>query len=304
MSVREKYVKDLFLYGRGGVEIEPSTVDEAKALYAVPGYAIRLNVDQTGSFKDDKNAYKLVDPDDTTTEVASLPVDSLIFMVLDKMSDRVYGSDPITSIYTDLNTDLTTSKNIQAGSNTVKSGIICLPKAPRKLLKDIVDRMMMLCKRNSRTRIVATNTDGKFLDISNLNPEDNIKLQKWLFKKANIWNIPLFKLGIVEDTGSLNAREQMNDFREMIESLVKYEIDQFNAILISSKLKWDDVEISCPNFATKLDYERARIAVRLVNGRIITPNEAREKYLGLPKSEDDRADRLVFPEDLSNSDTK
>jgi len=303
-DIREKYLKDLFLYGRAGIEIQPTNVHNAQALYAVPGYCIRLNVDATGStFNDVKTAYMVVNPNDTSEVVASFPEDSFIYGVLDPMSDRIYGSMPITSVYTDLITDRSTSKNIRAGANSIKAGVLCLPKAPRKLLVEIVNRLTKLCKGNATTKIVAANTEGTFLDLSSLNPKDNIELQQWLFKKANIWNIPLFKLGLSEDSGSLNAREQLTAFRDMIESLIKSEVDKLNSVLINSKLGFDDIEIICPNFATKLDYERARIAVRLVNGKIITPNEAREKYLGLDKSEDPRADSLIFPEDASaNSD--
>ena len=112
-------------------------------------------------------------------------------------------------------------------------------------------------------------------------------------QKANIFNIPPFKLGLVADVGSLSAREQRDDFKALIEGIVKYEITKWNAILLRAKLKYDKIEITCPNLATKLEYERARIAVRLVNGSIITPNEARVKYLGLPRLEDPAADQLL-----------
>ena len=224
-EVREKYIKDLYLYGRAGIELEPTTASEAKALYAVPGYCIRLDVDDTGAnFQNPKKAYRLMHPEETDREVAVFPEDSFIYLVLDKMSDRIYGSDPITSIYTELQTDMAASNNLKAGSHSMKSGVLCLPKAPRKILTDIVNRIMQLCKKNSRVKIVASNVEGKFIDLSNLNPEDNIKLQAWLIKKANIWNIPPFKLGLAGEAGSLNAREQRDDFRVLIERLVKYEL--------------------------------------------------------------------------------
>ena len=47
-EIREKYLKDLLLYGYAGVELEPTEGHIVKAIYAVPGYAIRLNVDDTG----------------------------------------------------------------------------------------------------------------------------------------------------------------------------------------------------------------------------------------------------------------
>lgn len=296
VEVREKYIKDLYLYGRAGIELEPTTSSTVKALYAVPGYCIRLNVDDTGSnFKNPKKAYKLMHPEEADREVATFPEDSLVYLVLDKMSDRVYGSDPITSIYTELQTDILTSNNLKAGSHSIKSGVLCLPKTPKKILTDIINRLAMLCRKNSKVKIVAANVEGKFIDLSNLNLKDNIDLQKWLVTKANIWNIPPFQLGLAGEAGSLNAREQRDNFRALIERLVTYELSKLNAILVYTKLGFEDVELYCPNLATKLSYERARIAVRLCNSGLVTPNEARVQYLGLDSHKDPQADELQYP---------
>jgi len=294
-EVRSKYIKDLYLYGIAGIEIEPTKTKEATALYAVPGYAIRLNVDNTGAnFKSHDKAYVVLDPNDMSNpdKAVYFPVDSFIYFVLDNLSDRLYGSSYIASIYSELMTDIKSSKNLSSGMYNVKTGIICLPKVGRKIIKDVISRFGLLVKKNARTKLTAVNSDGKFIDLSNLTPKDAVELQKWLSKKANVFNIPPFKLGLSEGEGSLNAREQKDDFRALIEGIVKYEIEKLNSILVLSKLQYDDVEITCPNFATKVDYERARIAVRLVNGKIITPNEARHLYLGLPPLEDPEANKL------------
>lgn len=299
-EIREQYWKDLLLYGRGGIEIQPSNKDEVKALYAVPGYAIRLNVDQTGgNFKNKNRAYSLVDPNDTSKVVATLPYDSLVYYVFDKISDRVYGDCPLDSIRTELVTDIKASKNVETGVNNLKSGVLCVPKAPKKLLRDVITKLTKLVRGNARAKVVAINSEGKFVDMTNMTPEDNMKVQEWLIKKANIYNIPLFKLGFDQNAGSLNAREQKDDFRALIAGMVQYEIDKLNAVLIITKLKYNDIEIICPDFADKLAYERTRIAVRLVNGKIITPNEARERYLGLPKLDDPIADQLQIAESQS-----
>ena len=293
-EIREKYLKDLFLYGRAGIEIEPSTEAQPTTLYAVPGYAIRLNVDNAGNFKNMNEAYYLIDPNDTVKVVAAFPVNSFIYFVWDKISDRVYGSVPLASIYTELITDINASRAVGPDANNLKPGVLSLPKAPKNLLRDVTTRLINAVRANNRSKIVAVNTDAKFLDLSNMGPKENIELQQWIAKRANIYNLPLFKLGFAGDTGSLNAREQKDDFRALIENIVRYELEKLNVVLVSRKLKWDDIEIVCPNFATKLEYERSRIAVRLVNGGIITPNEARADYLGYDRIDDPAADRLAI----------
>ena len=292
-EVREQYLKDLLLYGRAGIEIEPTKGKEVKALYAVPGYIIRLNVDPTGMFKDKDKAYMLLDPNNLDQVVSVLPYDSLVYFVYDKISDRVYGDVPLDCIKTELITDIRSAKNVEVGVINLKSGVLCLPKSPRSLLKDVTTRLIQLLRGNARAKIVSVNTeDAKFIDLTNLDPKDNVEIQKWLAKKANIYNIPSFSLGLEERTSSLNAREQKDEFRTLIESFVDYEVEKLNAVLIRTKLGYDDIKIVCPDFASREEYERSRIAVRLVNGRIITPNEARERYLGLPRLDDPEADKL------------
>lgn len=290
-DIREKYWKDLFLYGRGGIELEPSEGSTIKDMYAVPGYCIRLNTDDKGNLKE-KEAYQLVDPDETDKVVAKFNINSFVYFVLDKLSDRIYGSAPITSIYQELITDINTSNNLGTGVTTIKAGLLSIPNSPKTLLKDIISRLTLLIKKNSRVKVLAVNKEAKFIDLTNAEPKDNIEIQKWLIKKANIYNIPPIKLGIT-DEGSLTAREQRDDFRGMIESLVKQEIKTLNLSIIKNKLGWDDVEFTCPLFATKLDYERTRIAVRLRNANIMTINEIREQILGLDRLNDPNADKLI-----------
>ena len=291
-EIREKYLKDLFLYGRAGIEIEPSTNVPPTNLYAVPGYTIRLNIDDAGNFIDPNKAFFLIDPSDTVRVIASFPSNSFIYFVWDKISDRVYGSVPLASIYTELITDINASRSVGPDANNLKPGVLSLPKAPKSLLKDVTTRLISVVRSGNRSKVVAVNTDAKFIDLSNMGPKENIELQQWIAKRANIFNLPLFKLGFAGDTGSLNAREQKDDFRALIENIVRYELEKLNVVLISRKLQWDDIEIVCPNFATKLEYERSRIAVRLVNGGIITPNEARIDYLGYDRIDDPVADKL------------
>ena len=152
----------------------------------------------------------------------------------------------------------------------------------------------MLIKNKSRSKLVAVNVEGKFVDLSNASPEQVMSLQKHLAMKANIFNIPPFKLGMSVD-GGLNAREQRDEFRGLIENIVQWEAEKLTAILVWTKLKYDDIEIYSPNLATKAEYEKARVAVRLVKGGLITPNEGRVRYLGLNDSKDETADKLQNP---------
>ena len=291
-EIRDKYLKDIFLYGRAGIEIQPTIGHTVKSLYAVPGYCIRLNVDNTGSnFKSKAEAFRVLDPNDSSKVAANFPADSFIYFVFDKLSDRVYGSNPVDCIYRELYTDVKSSQDLERGANDIKAGIVCLPKAPKKLLERVISKFHMLIKNKSRTKLVAVNVEGKFVDLSNASPEQVMSLQKHLAMKANIFNIPPFKLGMSVD-GGLNAREQRDEFRGLIENIVQWEAEKLTAILVWTKLKYDDIEVYSPNLATKAEYEKARVAVRLVKGGLITPNEGRVRYLGLNNSKDETADKL------------
>ena len=304
-EVREKYLKDLLLYARAGLEIEPSESKDAfpKALYAAPGYCIKMNTDDAGNFEDLDKAYIIVDPDDTSKTIATFPYHSLVYFVYDRISDRVYGESPLKSIYYELQADLKASEGLKKGVSELKTGLVCLKKAPRRVLKDTITKFLSAVRTNARAKLVAVNTeDVKFVDLTNIPTKDLIELQKWVALKANVYNIPPFKLGLGIDTGSLTAREQRDDFKGLIENILFYEIDKLNAILVIARLGWDDIEITCPDLATKLSYERARIAVRLVNGGVITPNEARVKYLGLDPVDDPSANQLKIPKESNREE--
>jgi len=291
-EIREKYLKDYLLYGRAGIEIEPSDVHEfPTALYAVPGYCIKLNTDNSGNFKDPEKAYLIVNPSRTDEIVATFSYYSLVYLIYDKLSDRVYGESPILSIYNEIVADLNASENLQ-NAGSLKSGIVSVKRANRTVLQSLIEKIKQLIRVNAKVKIASISAeDAKFIDLTNATVEELVSLQKWIAQKGNVYNIPLYILGL-EIKGSATAREQKDDFRALVEEIIKYEIDKLNAIILNARLGWNDVEFYCPNLATRITYERTRVAVRLVNAGIITPNEARTEYLGLKPLNDPEANKL------------
>jgi len=296
-EIREMYLKDLLLFGRGGIELQPAAQDTnlVTAMYAIPGYCIRLNVDQAGNFKDKEKAYKIVSTLDPSKVISTFPFNSLVYFTFDKLSDQVYPSSPIFAIQNELNADIAASQSLRNGMNDLKSGIICIDRFPNNSLAKLINELKWSTTKRKNFKITAVNRDGKFIDLTNMSVSENLDAQKWLTVKANIFNIPLFRLGLGEKVGSLSAREQKDDLKVLAGMFVQLELDKLNSILVKAKLGYSDVKLTSPSLASKLDYERARIAVRLVNAGIITPNEARTLYLNLPPLASEEANRLQTP---------
>lgn len=301
-EIREQYLKDYLIYGVGGIEIEPSdTHGFPSALYATPGYCIKLNTDEAGNFVDEEKAYLIVDPNEQDKLIATLSYYSLVYFTYDKMSDKVYGESPVISIYNELMADISASQNLQ-NSNTLKSGVISIKRANKTVLQSLIEKLKQLIRLNARVKIAAISAeDAKFIDLTNATATELVEIQKWVAKKSNVYNLPSYILGI-ESEGATSIREQKDDFRALIEGIVKYEISKLNAILIKARLGWDDVEFYCPNFATRLTYERTRAAVRLVNSGIITPNEARVDFLGMKPLDDPIANKLKIDSKSTEED--
>lgn len=292
-DIRQKYLKDFFLYGNSFIEVAPQTTKGTpNALFVAPGYAIRLNTDKRGQFLDPEKAYSILDPNDLYGDpLGTLPEYSVIHLAYDLMSDKVYGISPLRSIYYELTTDIESARDTQKGSSHIPPGILSFPKASSGWVNELRLKLSRLLRSQSRTKVAAVNVDGKFIELSNKTVKDDIEIQKWIGTKANVFNIPSIKLGEPAER-HFSAREARDDFKASIETIVKYEASKLTLGIVKRRFGYKDVIITSPSFATKVDYERMRISTRLVNAGIITPNEARERYLGLPKLEDPLADQL------------
>jgi hypothetical protein len=292
-DVREKYLKDFLLFGNGALEISPRKGAEVKELYAAPGYLLRAKYDEAGNM-DPKQAYFFVDPEnnEVDTDVPYRIVD-IVHFKLDQLSDRFYGISPISSIYSEITADQRCQRDMSRGDFGVPHQLLTFPKQTKSFIDKVMGSIQTLLTGRGGNKVIAVNVDGvESVKLSEKNYEDEFNFQKWLVQRHNVYGIPPFKLGFVSEVGSMSSKEQREEFSQLVETFVTYECEKLTLILCKSRLGYEGIKVVAPALITRLDYEKARVLDRLVGQGIITPNEAREKYLGMSKIDDPSADTL------------
>jgi phage portal protein BeeE len=291
-DVRVKYLKDLLLFGNGALEVQPKNGTTIKFLYAAPGYLLRAKFDLNGNLTK-SNCYAFVDPSTGEEGKVTYGKEDIVHFKLDQLSDRFYGSSPIASAYKEFNADSKAIKEMERGDFGISAQIIAFPKQTKSFISTVMSSIQAVITGKGGNKVVSVNTeDIKRIALSDKTYKDEFEFQKWLVQRHNVFGIPPFKLGFVESTGSMSAREQREEFQSLISTLVTYECEKLTLILCRTRLQYEDVIITAPELVTRLDYDKARVLDRLVMAGIITPNEAREKYLGLDRANDKYADQL------------
>lgn len=292
-DVREKYLKDFLLHGNGALELAPKGKNEVLELFAAPGYLLRAHYDESGNV-DPKKAYYFINPDTAEVDKSkTYRVTDVVHFKMDQLSDRFYGISPISSIYPEITADGKCQKDMARGSFGVPHQIVTFPKQTKTFIDKFMMSVQTLLSSKGGNKIIAVNVEGMSkVNLSERSYTDEFNFQKWLVQRHNIYGIPPFKLGFVSEVGSMSSKEQREEFLALIETLVIYECEKLSLILVRGRMGFEGIKIVAPELITRLDYDKARTLDRLVGQGIITPNEARERYLGLGKAEDASADSL------------
>lgn len=295
-DVREKYIRDLVLHGNGAIELAPRNGRTVKFIYAATGYLLRANIDNNGNLAKGK-AYCFQDPikgkQDTDLMYSS---DDIIHLKMDQLSDRFFGISPLEASYREILADDKSAKEMQRGDFGVTPQVISVPGETKQYLDKLLGQIMQVITGRAGNKIVvASSKDIKAIKLTEKTFAEEFEFQKWLVQRHNIYGIPPFKLGFISEVGSASAREQRDEFLQLIETLVTYECEKLSMVMCNMKFKYTNIKIVSPALITRLDFEKARVLDKLVSEGIITQNEARSKYLGLPLYDDPVADTLRQP---------
>ena len=85
-DIREKYLRDLLLFGNAAVELAPQTTGAVKEIFTAPGYCLRAIVDSKGNFIDEKKSYYFIDPVTGSPAPIQYPYSSVIHFKYDQLS--------------------------------------------------------------------------------------------------------------------------------------------------------------------------------------------------------------------------
>jgi len=292
-DVRGKYLKDLVLHANGALEIQPKTGKTVKELFAAPGYLLRANYDKNGNLNV-KQAYAFINPEKgDVDEDFVYGVEDICHFKMDQLSDRFYGSSPLQSTYKELNADTKAIKDMERGDFGVPPQVLAFPNQTKAFVDRVMQAIQQVITGRAGNKIVSVNaSDIKKVSLTDRTFKDEFEFQKWLVQRHNVYGIPAFKLGFVSETGSMSAKEQREEFQNLIFALVSYECEKLTLTLCRQRLGYEGIQIVAPELITRLDYDKARVLDRMVQSGIITPNEARTKYLGLAPVADKYADQL------------
>lgn len=310
-SIRRKYLKDILIYDAGALEVvypENASKEERKPqeLYDVSGINIRLNVDNHGTFKNEKEAYLLIS-NRNIKPVAKFAKDELLYFVSNPTAGSVYGLSPIETLYDVIQADNQASKlnRRRLDSDGMISGVLSLPGISPKKLKRNQLFWKQQAKKKGASLVVTSSKDAKFIKVSETHQEMQfMEFQRWTLQKImGVYGLQPIVLGVIDaTTGKLNSQEQRNQFKsDAILPLLNLESHHLTDVLIRQGFGYDDLKIEYVEPEQELSKkEYSEIGEKYGKLGVITIDEAR-KFIGLePFGEENGGNELI----ISRSDNQ
>lgn len=286
--IRKQYLKDMLRWGNGACIIEYKK-NVPNQLVVTPGYTLRvtdaephtyklLQIGSSQVFKQDKNGKDL-----------EFSQRELMHFCIDKDSDSTLGSSNLERAYEEILADKESAKRVvefvkrgfyKPSFITFKKGV----SVSKTEIQDFIEYLNSLI--NEGVKVLGVNKEADLKEIPFWNASDIIEMQRWLgLKIASVFKVPPFMLNLVQDVGSLNAREQKARFLEnVVMPILEYEAFLYTNVLVRQGYKDLDTIITSSVLGTRLNYDKARIANLLVgqgSGGILTVDEARKLFFNL-----------------------
>lgn len=306
--IRKKYIKDMLRYGNGFVTVEFKG-NKPNRLVPIAGYLVRPTTDDPPLYKIlkmDKGSYSegiYVKQTDKEGNVIKNEKGQEIDLILsnkegilfsiDADSDTALARSPLKKIYNYLKSDdyLSTKLADFTSRGLLTPAFLSGEKINDKDFTRFLEWLNGQIEEGAKFFGV-----NKKVTVSNLphwSADDIIRMFRWIgLCVANVFKVPPFMLNLIEDTGSLNAREQKQRFLEnVVQPIINYECHLYTLILLRKGFKEMNTEITCEALGTRLNWDKARIARMLYpEGEIFTQDEVRKFFFGLdpikPKKQD------------------
>jgi len=291
-DIRREYLRDILIYDAGGLEIVYDTNGVPVELYSLPGQKIRLNVGKHGTFMSEEEAYYLQGGYWGGRKVEDIPFarKEVIYLVANPKTGSVYGLSPLETLYQSVASDLFAAKyNSDFFKNHAEaSGMLGVEGMSEPDLKRFRTYWKAEVKGQPHKMVIV---NGKVnwipMNVSNKDMQF-LEYQKWLLCKImTVYSMQPIVLGIIDPTtGKLNSKEQLTAYKEeAIKPLLEMETYQLTKVLVQQGFGYSDVKISYKSIDVKDEVSDASVAVQVVSGRIMTPNEARKKYFDMKEIE-------------------
>lgn len=284
MIIRKKYLKDMLRWGNGACMIQYKE-NKPVQLVVVPGYTLRVTDDNPPKYKftkiDDQSQFLT---DSNNKEIIAANKEIIHFQI-DADSDSTEARSNLERAYNDVLADKNMAQTLAEFTEKgfFKPAFISLPKTNAQDVKEFVEYLNAMLSENAK--LFGINKEAKITDLPHWSATEVIEAQRWVgLKVAAVYKVPPFMLNLVQDVGSLNAREQRARFLEnVVLPILAYEAFMLTAVLARKGFGDEKVSITSPLIGTRLNYDRARIASMLVGNTesILTVDEARKFFFNL-----------------------
>ncbi len=286
--IRKQYLKDMLRWGNGACIIEYKA-SKPNQLVVVPGYTLRVTDDNPPKYKFLKIGSNSEFKQDKNDKDIELKHKEVMHFCINKDSDSTLGSSPLQRVFDDLTSDRETAKKLVSflKRGFYKPSFVSFKKGSsvsKKELEEFVEYLNGLMTEGAK--MLGINKEVDLKEIPFWDSNSIIETQKWLgLKVASVFKVPPFMLNLVNDVGSLNAREQKARFLEnVVMPILKYESFIYTNVLARQGFQNLDVTVVSNLLGTRLNYDKAKIA-NLLTGNdegILTVDEARKLFFHLP----------------------
>lgn len=284
LTVRKKYLKDMLRWGNG-VCVVQFKKGKPSGLVTPPGYTLQVTDDTPPKYRFTKIGSDEFLKDTNGTEIVMTNKEVIHFQ-LDADSDSTQARSNLERAYNDVLADKQMSESLAnfTEKGFMKPAFLSLPKTNSADVKEFIEYLNAMISDNAK--LFGINKEANLTEIPYWSATEIIEMQRWVgMKVAAVYKVPPFMINLVQDVGSLNAREQRARFLEnVVLPILTYEAYMLTAGIVRKGYQNLDTQISSPIISTKLNYDRARIARLLVGQeeQLLTADEARKIFFNLP----------------------
>lgn len=283
--IRKKYLKDMLRYGNGGAAIAYKG-KEPVSLSVVPGYAIKVTDAEPPTYKLESITSRGENiKDKSGKKDLELSLKELMHFQIDADSDATKARSNIERVYQAVLADKQIAKNLATYTERglYKPAFMSIQQISKTNMKEFLEFLNE--EIANYAKMLGINRKAELQEVPHWTPEEIIKMQKWIgLQVANVYKVPPFMLNLVEDTGSLNAREQRARFlANVISPILKLESWMYTLILARKGFRNLKTKITIPLIGTKLTWDKVRIARQLLGNSdepLFTVDEIRKDIFG------------------------
>ncbi len=278
-SIREKFIKDLLIYGRGVDELvkEKGVLQE---IYSLSADSVQVRADKHGTIPEKRAYVQKAKANEETT----FDRDEIIWGVYREVSGTNYGEKPLDTLANAVASDiLRATYNSNFFVNGAEAGgILSLDGMSRSELKKFkqywkdnhkgVDKAHRMVAVNVPVELVSTAITNKDMEFSEYGKELRMKI-------FAVYHMQPFVMGIVEQSmGKINPEQQWQIYKDRaLKPILAKEAEYYTKYILHDGFGLFDFECIFEGIDLADSVTQAEIDRMDINSGILTINEVRQR---------------------------